>query len=191
MPAMQKLLLLLLPLAIAACVERDTVPANSAGTPRVETHPSAPSTPSTATTPTAPATTAPAQRTTLPGRGEGELESRPPASEPTETMMDDELRADDMPDGSIDGSIDGASDAPESSDEERNRASSSDATPVDPTRDSAIIDESGATGFGGQVMTPESLGDGEMRPDDDGSIEPDELPMLPADVVDAGPAMIP
>jgi hypothetical protein len=174
MPRMQKLLLLLLPLAIAACVERDTAPAAGADTSRVETYPSAPA---TATTPSAPATTAPAQRTTLPGRGEGELESRPPAGESAES-------ADDMPDGSID--------AAQTSEVERNRASSSDAAPaepmnstdsLDPTRDSAIIDESGATGFGGQVMTPESLGDGEMRPDDE--------PLMPADVVDAGPAMIP
>jgi hypothetical protein len=177
MPAMQKLLLLLLPLAIAACVERDTAPADSADAPRVETYPSAPYAPS-ASPPSAPspATTGPAPRTSLPGRGEGELESRPPAGESAES-------ADDMPDGSID--------AAQTSEVERNRASSSDAAPLDPTRDAAIIDESGATGFGGSVMTPESLGDGELRPDDDGSIEPDELPMLPADVVDAGPAMIP
>lgn len=181
MPAMQKLLLLLLPLVIAACVERDTVPANSAGTTRVETYPSAPT----------PAPSSDAAQTRLPGRGEGELESRPstvspeaaPAGEGIDATTVEETTVDDMPDGSID--------APESSEEERNRASSSDAAPLDPTRDSAIIDESGATGFGGRVMTPESLGDGELRPDDDGSIEPDELPMLPADVVDAGPAMIP
>jgi hypothetical protein len=135
----------------------------------------------------APSTGAPAQR--VPGRGEGERES--PA-----------LESDELPDGSIDGSLDGTAGpaegaVPETSEEERNRAGSNDVAPVepidpiDPTRDPAIIDESGSSGFGGSVMSPESLGDGELRPDDDGEIEPDELPMLPADVVDAGPAMIP
>lgn len=186
---MQKLLLLLLlllPLAIAACVDRDAVPANSAGTPRVETYPSAPWSPSSSMA--LPTTGDSAQRSTLPGRGEGERESpAPPSATPVESSDDD------MPDGSID--------VPETSDVERNRAGSSDVAPdddtprvprFDPTRNPAVIDESGAPGFGGRVSSPESLGDGELRADDnDGSIEPDELPMLPVDVVDAGPAMIP
>jgi hypothetical protein len=179
---MQKLLLLLLPLAIAACVERDT-PA-TAQSSRVETYPSAPTSPSATTStplaPTAPSAGVPAQRTTLPGRGEGERES-PAVNDVNDAAVED------MPDGSID--------APETSDEERNRAGSNDAAPsergvdgndrrIDPTNDPAIIDESGAGGFGGNVLSPETLGDGEVRPDD-------EEPLLPADVVDAGPAMIP
>lgn len=183
---MQKLALLLLPLAIAACVERDTVPANSGGTP---TSP-APSSAYPATAPPPPAattggaTTAP-QTTRLPGRGEGELES--PATTPLEVSVEDDV----LPDGSIDGER--GERAQETSDVERNEASSKESDAAfDPARDPAIIDESGAPGFGGRVLSPESLGDGELRPDDnDNEIDPDELPMLPADVVDAGPALIP
>ena len=174
---MQKLLLLLLPLAIAACMQRETPPVNSA--PRV-TYPSAP----------APIAPSPAARTSVPGRGEGERESPTPDAS-SSTGATDVSTDDDLPDGSIDGAMDSG----ETSDVERNRGGSSD---IDPTNHPAIVDESGATGFGGRMRSPASLGDGrvaglgdgELR-DDDGTIEPDELLMMPADVVDAGPASIP
>lgn len=183
LPHMQKLALLLLPLAIAACVERDTVPANSAGTPTSTSYPvTAPPPPATTTGGATTATPA-TEPTRVPGRGEGELES--PATTPLEVSVEDDV----LPDGSIDG----AQRAQETSDVERNEASSKESdAEFDPARHPAIIDESGAPGFGGQVLSPESLGDGELRPDDyDNEIDPDELPMLPADVVDAGPALIP
>lgn len=179
---MQKLVLLLLPLAIAACMQRETPPVNSA--PRV-TYPTAPA-PSFAPSPAA--------RPTMPGRGEGERES--PASDASRSSGTTDVSTDDdMPDGTVDGAMDTG----ETSDVERNRAGSSD---IDPTNHPAIIDESGAIGFGGRIISPASLGDGrgdgrgaglgdgELR-DDDGTIEPDELHMMPADVVDAGPALIP
>lgn len=184
LPAMQKLALLLLPLALAACVERDTVPANSAGTP---TSSSSATSVVPDTAPPPPSSGTGGTSAHIPGRGEGELES--PATTPTEQATEDEV----LPDGSIDGAG-GSGGVQQSSEVERNTASGNEIEmEFDPALDPAVIDESGATGFGGSVMSPDTLGDGELRPDDnnDNEIGPDEVPMMPADVVDAGPAMIP